>query len=161
MPANRETITVRSINERDADALFDLAANIPPLTPHSWYTYWNVASNFGGSCFITEADDEPVGFITSHPTTTHPRERFLWQLGLLPEYRGRGFAAWLQDRVVATARDAGAVAIRTTIEADNPRSLKSFERMATRLGTTLEEKGRFTPRGSEVPEVLYRMSIDR
>jgi|SRR5665213_243848 len=148
--------------ENDTDAIFKLVPELPPLTPHTRYTYWNLFRNFGNTCFIATAKNRPVGFITSHPTTTPSNEWFIWQAGILPEYRGRGLIDELQDRVVNVARESGAVAISTSIEADNPRSFGAFNRMATRLGTTMEEIDRFNldPEGdNESPEILYRISL--
>lgn len=157
-----EKVIVRTSRSQDTDDVFSLASNLPPLTPHTWYTYWNLFNNFGNSCFIAQDEGKPVGFMTSHPTTSPASEWFIWQAGLLPEYRGQGLIYKLQDRVVDSARQAGAIAIRTTIEADNPRSLGAFSKMAFRLGTNLEELDRFKPgpeAHSDIPEVLYRIKL--
>ncbi|HVO86642.1 MAG TPA: GNAT family N-acetyltransferase, partial [Candidatus Binatia bacterium] len=116
--------------------------------------------NSSRSCFIAEDGDTPVGFITSHKTDHTPPEWFIWQVGILPEYRGQGLVEELQDRVVEVAREAGAVAIRTTIEPDNFRSFGAFCRMAQRLNSKMEYLRSFKAAGSEVPEVLYRIPLD-
>ncbi len=157
------TAPIRRSQEQDANSIHDLVRDIHPLTPHTRYTYWNLFRNFGNACFIAEDQDRPVGFITSHPTTTSPKEWFIWQAGILPDYRGTGLIDRLQDRVIEVARDYGALALTTSIEADNPRSLGAFSRLATRLHTTLEEVERFnlTPDDPQtLPEVLYRIPLN-
>ena len=155
-------VMIRQSQEQDTNAIYDLVPKLSPLTPHTRYTYWNLFRNFGDSCFIATNQEQPVGFITSHPTTTPSLEWFIWQAGILPEYRGNGLIDSLQDHVIDAARNSGAVALNTSIETDNPRSFGAFSRMAVRLGTTMEEIERFnlTPEDPSVaPEVLYRIPL--
>jgi len=163
MSTSKETtINIRPSEKRDISAVHSLLPSLEPLTPHTWYTYWNLFTHFPDSCFIAENQETPIGFITSHLTETPPSEWFIWQAGILPDYRGSGLIDRLQDRVIDVAREAGARALRTTIEADNPRSFEAFNRMATRLGTTMVELERFNvpfEDTSSVPEVLYRISL--
>lgn len=156
------SINVRRSYEHDTSSIHALVPELKPLTLHTPYTYWNLFRNFGDSCFVALEDDLPIGFITSHPTTTPQSEWFIWQVGILAEYRGTGLIDELQDRVVQVARHSGAIAINMSIEADNSRSHGVFTRMATRLGSSMEEIARLHPDPlsiSSVPEVLYRIEI--
>lgn len=132
------TIEIRNLSGLDTDLVHALAQELPPLDVHTMYTYWNILENFGDSCFVATDSDLPVGLVTSHPTTNPSDEWFLWQIGVRTEYRGNGIADRLQDCVVAVARDAGASALRTTIDQTNLASLHIFERLADRLDTPLE-----------------------
>ena len=156
-------VLIRESQERDVSDIYNLVPNLAPLTPHTRYTYWNLFRNFANCCFIAVDEDQLIGFITSHPTTSPPNEWFIWQAGVVPEYRGTGLIDVLQDCVIEVARQKGALAINTSIETDNPRSLGAFNRMAVRLGTAMNEVIRFnlTPRDSSTPdEVLYRISLE-
>lgn len=158
------TVIVRESQEKDVNDIYNLVPNLAPLTPHTRYTYWNLFRNFAESCFIAVNENQLIGFITSHPTTSPPNEWFIWQAGIMPEYRGTGLIDNLQDRVIEVARQSGALAINTSIETDNLRSLGAFSRMAVRLGTTMDEVIRFnlTPENpSTSDEVLYRMSLEK
>ena len=158
------SINIRQSREQDTNDIFDLVSKLSPLTQHTPYTYWNLFRNFANSCFIATDQQKPIGFITSHPTTTPPNEWFIWQVGILPKYRGSGLIDKLQDRVIEVANNSGAIAISTSIETDNPRSLAVFGRMADRLGTNLEQVEQFnlTPDDPSVaPEVLYCMALDK
>lgn len=157
------TPVIRQSHESDVSQVYELAQNLPPLIPHTMYTYWNLFRNFSDSCFVVVDENKPVGFITSHPTTTPPNEWFIWQVGILPEYRGRGLIDRLQERVITVAKKYGAVAIQTTIESDNPRSIAAFSRMATAMDVPMEEVARFnlTPNGPlAADEILYRFSLE-
>lgn len=154
-------IAIRNGSEGDTDAIYNLVPDLRPLTQHTWYTYWGLFHNFGNSCFIAEDGNEPVGFITSHPSIRQSPEWFIWQAGILPEYRGRGLIDRLQDHVIERARHAGAIAITTTIEADNSRSFGAFNRMAVRLASSIEELQKFNTPFSDVPEVEYRIELNR
>lgn len=156
------SINVRRSYENDTNSIHALVPELKPLTLHTPYTYWNLFRNFGDSCFVALVENLPVGFITSHPTTTPQSEWFIWQAGILTEYRGTGLIDELQDKVVSVARNSGATAINMSIEADNSRSLGVFTKMATRLGSHMEEVATLNLDPlviSSVPEVLYRIEI--
>ncbi|HEY4964681.1 MAG TPA: GNAT family N-acetyltransferase [Candidatus Saccharimonadales bacterium] len=152
--------TIREINPSDTYAIYDLVADLPPLTQHTWYTYWNLFRSFGNSCFLANEPETNniVAFATSNPVnTTAELEWFGWQLGVKPEYRGSGLREQLQDRMVESARLAGATAFSGTIEPDNIYSYRMFEQLAHRMGTDLEEVGEVsTPSGIEV---VYKFPI--
>ena len=155
-------VEVRESQKQDVNPLFELVQELRPLTQHTPYTYWNLLNNFGNSCFIAIDNEQPIGFITSHPTTNPASEWFIWQAGILPDYRGQGLIDELQDKVIEVAKDYGAVAMRTSIKVDNPRSLGAFTRMATRLGAPMEEIDRIMLAAEDewsAPEVLYRIPL--
>ena len=82
----------------------------------------------------------------------------------MPEYRGNGLIDKLQDSVIEVAKSSRVIAISTSIETDNPRSLAVFGRMADRLGTSLEQIEQYnltTDDSSVAPEVLYRITLDK
>lgn len=156
------SLIIRESQEKDAQKIFELVPALTPLTPHTLYTYWNLFRNFGNACFVATNQEKPVGFITSHPTTSPTNEWFIWQAGIVPEQRGTGLIDQLQDKVVEVARNSGAVALMTSIEADNPRSYGAFERLATRLGSNMVEIERFNLNPDNLtssPEVLYRIDL--
>ena len=155
-------IIIRRAYEQDTNSVYNLVPELTPLTHHTRYTYWNLFRNFGNMCFVALDQDHPVGFITSHPTTTPENEWFIWQAGIVPKFRGNGLIDTLQDRVVGVARGSGAIALTTSIEPNNTRSLGAFTRMATRLGTGIEEISRFNLEPEDRPpvlEVLYRIVL--
>jgi L-2,4-diaminobutyric acid acetyltransferase len=151
---------IRTIHETDVETIDDLVERLKPLTHHTKYTYWNLFKNFSPFCFIAFDQEEPVGFITSHPTSNS--DWFIWQLGILPDYRGTGLAERLQDKVVAVARQEGATAITLTVERDNIASQKSFSKLAARLGTKLitdESVNLENVSDPANPEIFYRISL--
>lgn len=153
---------IRACTPNDAYPIYELAKMLPPLSAHNPYAYWNLFSHFNGANFVAEVDGNPSGFITSHPTNSPESEWFIWQIGVLGEFRGTGLAAGLQDEVIDVARNSGAVAIRTTIDKGNPASLGSFKKMASRLGTELHEIDRYdiTKHDPSVrPETLFRIPL--
>lgn len=156
---------IREGIEQDVAPIYELVPRIGRLTQHTPYTYWNLLHNFGNAAFVAlNSENEHVGFITSHPTTLPKNEWFIWQVGILPEYRGRGLIDDLQDRVVQVAQESGAVALTTSIEADNPQSFTVFSRLAKRLDTGMYEIDSFTmPSDSpdQEPEVVFRIPLPK
>ncbi len=130
--------TLRPATAADAVTLHTLARSCPPLDVHTHYTYWVLASQFGDLCTIAEVDGEPAGLVT---TVLREDRAFLWQIGMIAEQRGTGLAARALDRTVAALRATGARSLSVSIAPDNRPSLRTFQKLAARLGTELATVG--------------------
>lgn len=154
---------VDRVHEGDAVPIHNLATRLSPLTPYRPSIYRDLFRNFGDSCFVAIANGEDVGFIASHPTTTPPKEWFIWQVGILPDHRGEGLVDTLQDRVLEVARKSSAIAITTVIEADNSSGFGAFSRMAKRIGSTMNQIDSFSLSADVAnsnPEIVYRIPLE-
>ena len=97
-------ITLRNAAGSDAGLLRHMARSCPPLDLHTSYTYWVAAEYFGSGSYILEDDGICAGYIMTVQT---PETIFVWQIGILPEYRGRGLSRRLIDRVLDDAAASG------------------------------------------------------
>lgn len=114
--------TLRNINESDHAIMRSLAKKCPPLDLHTQYTYWVNAAYFPDCSFILESDGEPVGYIM---TVENSRILFIWQIGILPEHRGKGLSGQLISACLDYAASCGKK-IQVTIAEDNIASYRSF-----------------------------------
>lgn len=87
---------LRSVKEKDASTLRFLAMHCAPLDVHTPYTYWVVAKHYGEGSFILEDNKNPIGFIMTVETSS---SLFVWQIGILNGYRGKGLSQKLIEAV--------------------------------------------------------------
>ena len=128
-------ITIRNITEKDHAILHSLALKCPPLDVHTQYTYWVNATYFGKSSFLMLDDDNPVGYIMAIDT---PELIFIWQIGILPEYRHKGLSRKLIDSCVKYADSIGKP-MQVTIAEDNKSSYAAFSSYCSQEGKTFNK----------------------
>ena len=93
--------SVRKIFEKDAPLLRAIAKKCFPLDVHTQYTYWVVARYYGDKGFVLEYNGQPIGYIM---TIESSNVTFIWQIGILSEYRNHGLSYQLIDAVVRCAK---------------------------------------------------------
>lgn len=120
-------IHIRNVNECDYSTLRYLAENNYPLDIHTHYTYYVLTHMFDGSCFLLFEDQEPIGYITS---VYNEECLFIWQIGILEQYRGNGYSQMLIDEVVKVARNKE-LSMLVTIAEDNQASYAAFSKYCT------------------------------
>lgn len=146
-------ICIRNVTKDDANLLQNLANSCKPLDVHTIYTYWVLCNYFNNSCYILEIDTKPVGFITS----VQGSKILIWQIGILPEYRGNGYSLKLIDAVISNINDTED--IRVTIDKNNDASNGAFKKYASvnnyeiRAIDSLKLKGIDT----EEDEIIYNI----
>lgn len=118
-------ICIRNVTKNDANLLQNLVNSCKPLDVHTIYTYWILCNYFNNSCYILEIDTKPVGFITSVQSS----KILIWQIGILPEYRGNGYSLKLIDAVISNINDTED--IRVTIDKNNNESNGAFKKYAS------------------------------
>ncbi len=81
---------------------------------------------FGDSIFIYRHGDRLAGYVLGFKSQRNPRIFFLWQIGVLKEFRGTGLAVKLVHALLDKALESGAEMMRVTAEIDNIASWKLF-----------------------------------
>lgn len=128
--------SICKVTGADSALLRKLASECAPLDLHTPYTYWVISSQFGDSCYILYDEDRPVGFITSLSTA---KGLFIWQIGLLEEYRGKGLSAVLIDSVFKFAEAALIGELSVTIAPENLNSFNAFNNYCAHNGYSFEK----------------------
>jgi L-2,4-diaminobutyric acid acetyltransferase len=127
----------------DGPAVSRLIAECPPLDVNSAYCNLLQCTDFAETCVLAERGGKPVGWISAYRPPAAPECLFVWQVAVAREARGEGLAGRMLDELVFRPAAAGAVALTTTITADNVASWSLFEVFARRHGATLERTPRF------------------
>ena len=149
---NRAGVAVRECGPGDGPLLRHLAGRCRPLGVHTPYTYAALVFVQPSGCLVAEVCGEPVGFAT----TLHAVDSlFLWQLGVLPEWRGTGVAGLLLLAVGRRMRNAGLRAVTATVDPGNTPCLAALRAFATAVDAPFRK----VPGNSGFPagETLYRI----
>ncbi len=126
-------ITFRHVKEGDAALLRHLALNCPPLDVHTPYTYWINACFFGTYSFLAYDMKKPIGYIMCLPKDDL---LFVWQIGLLDEYRGKKLSYSLIKLAFENAENCGIKKMAVTIAPDNLASYNAFKNYCVENGYT-------------------------
>lgn len=138
-------IQVRPASATDAELLQDLAALCPPLEVHTAFSYWiMLQSRAGVGLIATNGEGHAVGFLTAQVQAEGaPRERcaYIWQIGVIEDYRSAGVARRLLDEMWQRADGLQVTEFRVTIEPGNLASISVFSAWAAALGGELRRVG--------------------
>ncbi len=114
---------IRSVTEQDIDRITEIerASFSDPWSRESFL------ANIGDGCVFFAACnlDEIVGFAI---IALIPPEGELYNIALLPEYRGTGAAKLLFDTVINTAKEKGVEALFLEVRESNIRARKFYEK---------------------------------
>lgn len=152
------TIAIRPVTEADAVLLRRLAVLCPPLDVHTHYTYWVLCHVAGNGGFVAEDDGAPVGFTTS---LRDGDAFFIWQIGILPLYRGVGLSSRLIGAVADHARAQGIDSLQFSIDPANATSRAAFTAFAEHNRASMTKIGRVDLHDEALDEVedLYRIDM--
>ncbi len=158
---NFQEYTLRNIQEQDCTLLKKMARDCGTLDVHTAYTYWVVSRFFADTSFVLCRGSEPVGYIMAIEV---PEGVFIWQIGILKEYRGKGISALLISPVFEAARRKGAN-ILLSIDEENAASNAAFRAFCQRQGLKMETCGDVKLRDAYDPtfsecEKLYCIHIE-
>ena len=118
-----DTISIRNISEEDCAVLHYLAESCKPLDVHTHYTYWVISKFFSSGSFLLFCNNEPIGYITSIETD---KVIFIWQIGILEQYRSLGYSKTLISAISNYARKKKKN-LAVSIAKENERSFCAFQ----------------------------------
>lgn len=128
-------MTIRNVHQKNHVLLQKLAKECKPLDVHTPYTYWVNATYHSKCSFILEDASEPVGYLMAIET---PEIIFLWQIGIIPTLRKKGYSHILIDSCVEYAKSTGKD-IELTIDALNQNSNEAFKAYCSKHEYRMEE----------------------
>lgn len=130
-------LRIRNISEDDYSLLRYLAEKCKPLDVHTLYTYWVLSKFFSGSSFLLFDNNTVIGYITSVETE---KTVFIWQIGVLEEYRSLGYSrvliAAVSDYAINKKKN-----MAVSIAGDNERSFNAFKGFCNSHSYQFKESG--------------------
>jgi L-2,4-diaminobutyric acid acetyltransferase len=155
----------------DAGAMWRLAHEAGRLDVNSSYSYLLWCREFAAASVVARHDSgDLAGFIVGFSRPSAPSELFVWQVATAADYRGRGVASAMLDRLIdhaavsPVASGSRIDALEASVTADNRASIALFESFARRHGGHLQRSPLFI--SAQFPdqhhtEELIRISIRR
>lgn len=133
----------RAPSSNEGGLLWEMANDIPALDLNSPYAYLMQCRNFQNTCAVAESYGRPAGFVTAHCRPNRPDILFVWQIAVLPAFRGMGIATRLLDHVLARDANADVSTVEATVTPSNTASRALFAAFAKEKGATLKVRTGF------------------
>lgn len=131
------------------------------LGVHTPYSYWVVCNFFGDSCFMIKDQENIIGTIM---TVRNKDTLFVWQIGVMEEYRRKGYSQILYDAVLNFARQNGQTKIAMSVDLENQASFRSINRFCKRNNLLSKQVGSvdivLPEEDYDESELLFEIAID-
>lgn len=118
-------IVLRNVTSTDGSTLIRIARQTT-LDVNSDYIYHLWSADFHSYTALAEVDGVPAGFIMCYPRPEFPDRLFIWQAGILSQFRGMRLAVLLLDHVW----DRRFSHVECTVTPSNRASLRFLEKFA-------------------------------
>lgn len=129
---------LRQANKKDIQSIVNLLNKCRPYVfPHDDYLYWILSNYCHSSCFICDDLDKTIGFVSGLPSLDQTTI-FIWQICVHPEYRRKGVASLLLNRLFETSVLNGFNQLQLSITDKNVDSYTMFCRFAENNSLKLE-----------------------
>ena len=137
-------VGIRAPSLDEGALLWELARDAGNLDLNSPYAYMMTCRNFQNTCAIAESYGIPAGFVMAHRPAARPHVLFIWQIAVLPEFRGFGIAKRLLDSVLERDANAGVRSVEATVTPSNTASAALFTAFADARNAKLDVRTGFT-----------------
>lgn len=130
------------------------------LDHHTDYTYWVALDQWPDLFLTAKAESRIVGFAFGIRNASNPERVFLWQIGVLSQYRRNAIATRLVGELCARASSQGASELWMTIADEIAPSLALFRKIAAGFGNALIERGSTGTLGGRLhTERIYSIAL--
>src|SRR5690606_38042817 len=151
----------RQPNVQDGKAIWQMVVDSGKLDINSAYCYIMTCEYFADTCVVAEVDGTIVGLVTGYYPPGKPETLFVWQIAVAENYRGQRIGEALLHSLLSSPSGKRAIYIETTISPSNQASLRLFDKLAVKLGsssvTTQGFSASLFPNGVHEDENLIRI----
>lgn len=130
-------VGVRAPSCDDGARIWEMARDAGTLDLNSPYAYMLMCRDFPHTCAIAEVYGRPAGFVIAHRVPARPDVLFIWQIAVLPDFRGLGIAGRMLDDLLARDANAGVRTLEATVTPSNAASGALFRSFAKSRGAAL------------------------
>lgn len=122
-------MVVLNPSDHDYVEIHEFIVGMDGLEQYPVHFYKIMVHYFGNSFFLVRQEHRIVGLAWGITSQKNKDIFFLWQIGVLPEFRGRNIARLLMDKVIEFAAEQSCKKIHTTTEPSNVPSWKLFDKL--------------------------------
>jgi len=133
---DQQAVEIEVPSVEDSVPMWRLIQKAGNLDVNSAYAYMLFCKHFSQTCRVARRDGELVGAATGYLMPDEPESLFVWQVVVDRQARGLGLAGKLLDALIAGSRNR-IRRIKTTVSPSNMASRRIFDKLATRLDTTI------------------------
>ena len=137
-------VGIRAPSHDEGALLWEIARDAGNLDLNSPYAYMMTCRNFQSTCAIAEIYGMPAGFVMAHRPAARPHTMFVWQIAVLPEFRGFGIAKRLLDSILERDANVGVRSVEATVTPSNTASAALFTAFAAARNAKLDVRTGFT-----------------
>ncbi len=158
-------MTVMTPSDDDILEIHKLVGELKGLVQHPVHFYKIIINYFGNSFFIIKEADRIIGLGWGFVSQSNRNIFFLWQIGVLKEFRGKNIANRLIEKLIKFAKDNNCKKVHATVETGNIASWKMFEKMDFKnvsKGNIIFENGKkaiVNYYGSGTNQILYEYKL--
>ena len=131
-------VSVRGAIIDEGALLWELARDAGGVDLNSPYAYMMQCRNFHETCVVAEVFGAPAGFVTAHRLPERPQDLFVWQVAVLPEFRGLGIGKRMLDGLVERPACTGVRRLEATVTPSNKASEALFSAFAEARNAELD-----------------------
>jgi L-2,4-diaminobutyric acid acetyltransferase len=132
--AQSATCHIRKAKAEDGQHIWKMSADSGKLDVNSAYCYIMLCEYFSDTCLIAEWQGERAGFVTAFVLPANPEVLFVWQIAVSAEHRGKGIAAQLLQRLIASKSCEEVRFIEATVSPGNKASRRLLAKFAEHMG---------------------------
>jgi L-2,4-diaminobutyric acid acetyltransferase len=136
-------LATRAPRLSDGAAIRELVHASGGLETNTTYAYLLLSHHFSDTCVVADAGGKLVGCVLGYRLPQEQSTLFLWQIGVAPEFRGRGVAKRLLRALSSRSRLADIQQVQLTIAPSNLASRRVFQSWAEEMGCSVERVGLF------------------
>lgn len=130
---------IRSMEPKDIAEVRKLIDFCKPLDLHTPFTYWILSEYFNNTCLVLEDEDAIVGYTGGMKSSSMDGVFYLWQIGLMPDYRGKGYFSMLLDKIIEEVKALGCNFLEFSVLSDNYQSINAFSNYTKKKGLPMEK----------------------
>ena len=129
---------------KDANLIYNLVKNSPPLDINSLYSYLLVCAHFNKTSVVAKVDKELVGYVSAYIIPHREDTFFIWQVAVAPSMRGQGLASRMIHHLLLRDEVEAIKYIETTVTPSNQASKKLFEKISQDINCPIQRSKYFT-----------------
>ncbi len=131
-------VAVRDAIVDEGGMIWEMARDAGGIDLNSPYAYMIQWRNFHQTCVVAEIFGKPAGFVMAHRVPKRPHVLFVWQVAVLPEFRGTGIGQCMLDELVERPICSGVRVLEATVTPSNTASERLFSAFGKARGAEVE-----------------------
>jgi len=133
------TVNFRRPTISDANEIWNLVKNCPPLDLNSQYLYLVLCHHFSDTCIVAEVNSKIIGFVSSYIPPDKKDTLFVWQVAVRKENRGSKIASEMVSNLFYRIQEKGITKLEATVTPSNKASKSLFNSLKSQFNTKIVE----------------------